>query len=113
MVKKIEAIIRQEKLEVVKDNLEKIGCNGLTVSEVKGRGEQLGIIEKYRGTEYKVDLIPKIKLEIVTTDDEVDNIAETIRNSAFTGKMGDGKIFISNVEEVIRIRTGEKGIDAI
>lgn len=113
MFKKIEAIIRPEKLDIVKDNLEKIGCNGLTVMEVKGRGEQLGIVEKYRGNIYHVDLIPKVKIDIVTTDDQLDSIIEVIKKSAFTGNMGDGKIFISTVEEIVRIRTGEKGADAI
>lgn len=113
MFKKIEAIIRPEKLDIVKDNLEKIGCNGLTVMEVKGRGEQLGIVEKYRGNVYHVDLIPKVKIDIITTDDQLDSIIEAIKKSAFTGNMGDGKIFISTVEEIVRIRTGEKGADAI
>lgn len=113
MFKKIEAIIRPEKLDIVKDNLEKIGCNGLTVMEVKGRGEQLGIVEKYRGNVYHVDLIPKVKIDIVTTDDQLNSIIEVIKKSAFTGNMGDGKIFISTVEEIVRIRTGEKGADAI
>ncbi|MCD7781632.1 MAG: P-II family nitrogen regulator [Methanosphaera sp.] len=113
MFKKIDAIIRPEKLDVVKDNLASIDVKGLTVSEVKGHGTQLGITENYRGKEYTVDFISKVQLQIVTTDDKVDAIVETIRNSAFTGNNGDGKIFISPVEEVIRIRTNEKGTDAI
>lgn len=113
MFKKIDAIIRPEKLDIVKDSLEKIGCNGLTISNVKGRGEQLGITEQYRGSVYKVDLISKTKLEIITTEDKVEEIVKTIKESSFTGNIGDGKIFVSDVEDVIRIRTGERGVDAI
>lgn len=113
MFKKIDAIIRPEKLEVVKDSLESIGCKGLTISNVKGRGEQLGITEKYRGTVYNVDLISKTKLELITTEDKIEEIIDTIKNSAFTGNIGDGKIFISDIDEVVRIRTGEHGVDAI
>ncbi|AXV36859.1 MAG: transcriptional regulator [Methanobacterium sp. BRmetb2] len=112
-MKRIIAIIRPEKLENVKEALEKIGCHGLTVKDVKGRGAQLGITESYRGYDYKVDLLPKTEIEIVAKDSEVDNILETIIVKARTGDIGDGKIFISPVEEVVRIRTGEKGEKAI
>lgn len=113
MIKKIVAIIRPEKLDIVKDMLEEIGCNGLTISEVKGRGEQLGLTEKYRGNSYHIDLINKIKIEIVTTEDKIDEIVKTIQEGAYTGNIGDGKIFISDIEKVIRIRTGEDGEEAI
>ncbi|PWL08937.1 P-II family nitrogen regulator [Methanosphaera cuniculi] len=113
MIQKVEAIIRTEKLDIVINNLNEINCNGITVVDVKGHGNQMGLTEKYRGNTYKIDLIPKIKLEIITEDTKVDEIIQVIRDSAYTGAIGDGKIFISEVEEVIRIRTGEKGIDAI
>lgn len=113
MIKKIVAIIRPEKLDIVKDMLEEIGCNGITISEVKGRGEQLGLTEKYRGNSYHIDLINKVKLEIVTAEENVDKIVETIKDGAYTGNIGDGKIFISSIEKVIRIRTGENGEEAI
>ena len=112
-MKKILAIIRPDKLEEVKQALEEIGCHGLTVKEVRGRGRQLGITESYRGHDYKVDLLPKTEIEIVTMEDKLDNIVETIVKTAQTGDIGDGKIFISPVEEVIRIRTGERGEKAI
>ncbi|PAV07746.1 transcriptional regulator [Methanosphaera cuniculi] len=112
-MQKVEAIIRTEKLDIVINNLNEINCNGITVVDVKGHGNQMGLTEKYRGNTYKIDLIPKIKLEIITEDTKVDEIIQVIRDSAYTGAIGDGKIFISEVEEVIRIRTGEKGIDAI
>lgn len=113
MIKKIVAIIRPEKLDIVKDMLEEIECYGLTITEVKGRGEQLGLTEKYRGNSYHIDLINKIKIEIVTTEDKVDSIVKTIKDGAYTGNIGDGKIFISSVDSVIRIRTGEEGDGAI
>lgn len=113
MIQKVEAIIRTEKLDIVINNLNEINCNGITVVDVKGHGNQMGLTEKYRGNTYKIDLIPKIKLEIITEDTKVDEIIQVIHDSAYTGAIGDGKIFISEVEEVIRIRTGEKGIDAI
>ena len=113
MFKKVEAIIRPEKLDIVKNNLENINCKGLTVSNVKGRGKQLGIVEKYRGNVYNVDLISKIKLDIITTETEVEKIVDTIKSSAFTGNVGDGKIFVSDIEDIIRIRTGERGVNAI
>lgn len=113
MFKRIVAIIRPEKLDVVKDMLEEIGCYGLTISEVKGRGEQLGLTEKYRGNTYHTDLINKVMIEIVTTEDKVDMIVDTIKDGAHTGNIGDGKIFISSIDKVIRIRTGESGEEAI
>jgi nitrogen regulatory protein P-II 1 len=112
-MKKILAIIRPDKLEEVKQALEEIGCHGLTIKEVRGRGRQLGITESYRGHDYKVDLLPKTEIEIVTTEDDLENIVQTITKTAQTGDIGDGKIFISPVEEVVRIRTGERGEKAI
>lgn len=112
-MKKIEAIIKPFKLEDVKEALKEIGIQGLTVTEVKGFGRQKGHTELYRGAEYVIDFLPKIKLEIVVPDDIVTKVVETIIESAKTGKIGDGKIFILPMEEVIRIRTGERGEDAI
>jgi len=112
-MKKILAIIRPDKLEEVKQALEDMGCNGLTIKEVRGRGIQLGITESYRGHDYKVDLLPKTEIEIVTSEEDLDDIVDTIVKTAQTGDIGDGKIFISPVEEVIRIRTGERGEKAI
>lgn len=112
-MKLIEAIIKPFKLDEVKDALNAIGIEGITVSEVKGFGRQKGHTELYRGAEYVVDFIPKIKMEIVVSDDLVNKVAETIQNSAKTGRIGDGKIFIISLEEAVRIRTGEKGSDAI
>jgi nitrogen regulatory protein P-II 1 len=112
-MKKIITIIRPYKLEDVKQALEEIGCHGITVKDVKGRGAQLGITESYRGKDYNVDLLPKIELEIVAKTEDVEEIIETIIKKAQTGCIGDGKIFISTVEEVIRIRTGERGNKAI
>ncbi len=112
-IKKIEAIIRPEKLDIVKDSLNNIGCNGITVVDVKGHGNQLGLNEFYRGNKYNIDLITKLKLEIIAKSDDVENIVKVIKDSAYTGNIGDGKIFISDIEEVIRIRTNERGIDAI
>ncbi len=112
-MKKILAIIRPDKLEEVKQALEQIGCHGLTIKEVRGRGRQLGITESYRGHDYKVDILPKTEIEIVTTEKDLEEIVETIIKTAQTGDIGDGKIFISPVEEVIRIRTGERGEKAI
>lgn len=112
-MKKIIAIIRQNKLEDVKQALEEIGCNGMTVKDVKGRGRQLGVTESYRGRDYRIDLLPKNELEIVTNDSDVEEIVNTIIKTAKTGNIGDGKIFISNIEDVIRIRTGERGEKAI
>jgi nitrogen regulatory protein P-II 1 len=112
-MKRILAIIRPNKLDDVKDALEKIGCHGITVKEVKGRGKQLGITESYRGTDYCVDLLPKTEIEIVARDEDVEGIIKTISDTAQTGCIGDGKIFISPVEDVIRIRTGERGEKAV
>ena len=112
-MKKIEAIIKPFKLEDVKEALRDIGIQGLTVVEVKGFGRQKGHTELYRGAEYVIDFLPKIKLEIVVSDDMLPKVIETIRESAKTGKIGDGKIFIFPAEDVIRIRTGERGEDAI
>ncbi len=112
-MKKIEAIIKPFKLDDVKEALNKIGIQGMTISEVKGYGRQKGHQEIYRGAEYVVDFIPKIKLEIVAEDNMAQTIAEAICKEASSGKLGDGKIFIMPVEEAIRIRTGEKGKDAI
>jgi nitrogen regulatory protein P-II 1 len=112
-MKKIEAIIKPFKLEEVKDALSQIGIEGMTVSEVKGFGRQKGHTEIYRGSEYKVDFLPKIKIEIVLPDNRVDNAVAAIVSSAKTGKIGDGKVFVSDVEEIIRIRTEEKGEAAI
>ena len=112
-MKKIEAIIKPYKLDDVKDALNDIGIKGMTIVEVKGYGRQKGHTEVYRGAEYVVDFIPKIKLEIVVPADQVDLIVEKIRAAANTNKIGDGKIFVSPVERVIRVRTGEEGEDAV
>ena len=112
-MKKVEAIIKPFKLEEVKDALSKIGVSGLTVFEVKGFGRQKGHTELYRGAEYVVDFLPKIKLEFIINEEILEEVIETIKSAAYTGKIGDGKIFISNIEEIIRIRTGEKNSDAI
>lgn len=112
-MKLIEAIIKPFKLDEVKDALNAIGIEGITVSEVKGFGRQKGHTELYRGAEYVVDFIPKVKMEIAVSDDLVTKVVETIQSSAKTGRIGDGKIFIINLEEAVRIRTGENGADAI
>ncbi len=112
-MKKIETIIKPFKLDDLKEGLKDIGIQGMTVSEVKGFGRQKGHAEIYRGAEYVIDFLPKVKVEVVTTDDMVAQIVEVIKESAKTGKIGDGKIFIVPVEEAIRIRTGEQGNDAI
>ena len=112
-MKKIEAIIKPFKLDDVKEALNDIGIHGMTVYEVKGYGRQKGHTEIYRGAEYAVDFIPKIKIEIVVEAGRAAQVAETIRLAAQTGKIGDGKIFISPIEEAMRVRTGEKGPDAI
>ena len=112
-MKKIEAIIKPFKLDEVKEALSKVGVSGLTVFEVKGFGRQKGHTELYRGAEYVVDFLPKIKLEFIINDEILEEVIETIKSSAHTGKIGDGKIFVSNIEEIIRIRTGEKNSDAI
>jgi nitrogen regulatory protein P-II 1 len=112
-MKKIEAVIKPFKLDEVKDKLNEIGIHGITVSEVKGFGRQKGHTELYRGAEYVVDFLPKVKLEIVVPDNMVEKVVETVIKSAQTGRIGDGKIFIANLEDAIRIRTGERGDDAI
>jgi nitrogen regulatory protein P-II 1 len=112
-MKKIEAVIKPFKLDDVKDALNAIGIAGMTVTEVKGFGRQKGHVELYRGAEYDIAFIPKVKLEIVVADAIAEKVVATIMEKAKTGKIGDGKIFISKVEEVIRIRTGEKGETAI
>jgi nitrogen regulatory protein P-II 1 len=112
-MKKIEAVIKPFKLDEVKEALSRVGIEGLTVSEVKGFGRQKGHTELYRGAEYVVDFLPKMKLEIVITDDAVDAVVEAIVGAANTGKIGDGKIFVLPLEEAIRIRTGERGEQAV
>jgi nitrogen regulatory protein P-II 1 len=112
-MKKIEAIIKPFKLDDVKDALTSIGIAGMTISEVKGYGRQKGHTEIYRGAEYVVDFIPKIKIEIVVAADRVDEVVDKVRNAANTGKIGDGKIFVVPVERVVRVRTGEEDQDAV
>ncbi|MFO7714669.1 P-II family nitrogen regulator [Desulfosarcina sp.] len=112
-MKKIEAIIKPFKLDDVKEALNEIGIQGMTISEVKGYGRQKGHKEIYRGAEYVVDFIPKIKIEIIVDTERAAQVVDAIQKAANTGKIGDGKIFVFSVEEVIRVRTGEKGIDAI
>ena len=112
-MKKIEAIIKPFKLEEVKDALHELGIQGMTVTEAKGFGRQKGHTEIYRGSEYTVDFLPKLKVEIVITDDLVERAVAAIIKGAKTGKIGDGKIFVSNIEEAIRIRTEEKGEQAV
>lgn len=112
-MKLIEAIIKPFKLDEVKDALNEIGIEGITVSEVKGFGRQKGHTELYRGAEYVVDFIPKIKMEIAVSDELVNKVVETIQNTAKTGRIGDGKIFVIPLEEAVRIRTGEQGSEAI
>ena len=113
LMKKIEAVIKPFKLEEVKIALNDIGVNGMTISEVKGFGRQRGHKEIYRGAEYQVDFVPKVQLDVVVDDDLATRVIDIIKNTAKTGKIGDGKIFISAMEEAIRIRTGETGISAI
>lgn len=112
-MKKIECIIRPFKLEDVKEALGEIGVRGMTVSEVKGFGRQKGHTELYRGSEYTIEFLPKIKIEVVVSDEVVNSVVDSVMKAAATGRIGDGKIFIMPVEEAIRIRTGEKGIAAI
>ena len=112
-MKSIVAIIRQEKYSDVKNALLAVGCEGMTVSEMKGRGSQRGIKESYRGSSYCIDLIPKTRIEIVVKDEGVETIVEAIKKGAHTGNIGDGKIFIYPIENVIRIRTGEEGDRAV
>jgi nitrogen regulatory protein P-II 1 len=112
-MKKIEAIIKPFKLDEVKEALQGVGLLGITVTEAKGFGRQKGHTELYRGAEYVVDFLPKVKIEIVISDDLVDRAVDAIQTAARTGRIGDGKIFISNIEHAIRIRTGESGTDAL
>ena len=112
-MKKLEAVIKPFKLDEVKDALNNIGVQGMTITEVKGFGRQKGHTELYRGAEYVVDFIPKIKIEIIVPDNIVDEVIDVIEKAAKTGKIGDGKIFISNVDDAIRIRTGQRGEGAI
>lgn len=112
-MKMVEAIVKPFKLDEVKEALTKAGVQGMTVSEVKGFGRQKGHTELYRGAEYSVDFLPKVKIQVLVSDDKAKQVVEAITASASTGKIGDGKIFVTPVEEVIRIRTGEKGPDAI
>lgn len=112
-MKKIEAIIKPFKLEDVKEALSEVGIQGMTVTEVKGFGRQKGHTEIYRGSEYTVDFLPKVKIEVVVGDDKSDAVVDAIVKTANTGKIGDGKVFVSPVEEAIRIRTGETGSEAV
>ena len=112
-MKKIEAIIKPFKLDEVKEALHEVGLQGLTVIEAKGFGRQKGHTELYRGAEYVVDFLPKVKIELVIDDDMLDRAVEAIHQAAHTGRIGDGKIFITSVEEAIRVRTGERGNEAI
>ncbi len=112
-MKKIEAIIQPFKLEEVKDALIKIGVEGITVSEVRGHGRQKGHTEVYRGSEYKVDLLPKVKLEMVVRDALLNPVVETLTTSARTGKIGDGKIFVATIDDAVRIRNGDRGETAL
>jgi nitrogen regulatory protein P-II 1 len=112
-MKKIEAIIKPFKLDEVKEVLQDIGLQGITVIEAKGFGRQKGHTELYRGAEYVVDFLPKVKIEVVLPDETLEKAVEAIQKAARTGRIGDGKIFISTIEEAIRIRTGETGVDAI
>jgi nitrogen regulatory protein P-II 1 len=112
-MKKIEAIIKPFKLDEVKEALQEVGIQGITVTEAKGFGRQKGHTELYRGAEYVVDFLPKVKIEVVIADELVDRAVEAIQNAARTGRIGDGKIFISTIEQAIRIRTGESGTEAL
>ncbi len=113
IMKKVEAIIKPFKLDEVKEKLNELGVQGITVTEVKGFGRQKGHTELYRGAEYVVDFLPKIKMEMVLPDSKVDDVVNFIVQTAQTGRIGDGKIFVINIEEAVRIRTGERGDDAI
>jgi nitrogen regulatory protein P-II 1 len=112
-MKKLEVIIKPFKLDNVREALSDIGITGMTVTEVKGFGRQKGHTELYRGAEYVVDFLPKVKIEIVIAEEQLEQCIETVKNSAHTGKIGDGKIFVSSIEKVVRIRTGETDKDAI
>jgi nitrogen regulatory protein P-II 1 len=112
-MKKIEAIVRPEKAEIVRHALEKAGCGGLMLTEIQGHGQQKGITQQWRGEQYKMELLPKMKIELVVKDSDVDRILKTIIENAKTGEIGDGKIFVSTIDTSIKIRTGEKGEDAL
>ena len=112
-MKKVEAIVKPFKLEYIKEALSEIGIQGMTVTEVKGFGRQKGHTEIYRGSEYTVDFLPKVKLEIIVDDEQVDDVIDKIVSTANTSKIGDGKVFVSPIEEAVRIRTGERGPDAV
>ena len=112
-MKKIDAIIKPFKLDDVKDRLNEIGIKGITVAEVKGFGRQKGHTELYRGAEYVVDFLPKIKMEILVSDSQLEEVIETLMKTAQTGRIGDGKLFVTDLVDVIRIRTGERGEDAV
>lgn len=112
-MKKIEAVIRVEKLEEVRESLERLGYPGMTITRIEGHGRQKGLVEQFRGREFKVELLPKIKIEIVAKDTDAQNIISAIAQTAKTGEIGDGKIFVYPIENVLRIRTGEKGEIAI
>ena len=112
-MRRVEAIVRVYMLDAVKDALDKIGIQGMTVTEVRGFGRTGGVAESYRGAEYRIDFVPKLKLEIVVPSERVEQVIETIGRAARTGKAGDGKIFVVPVEEAVRIRTGERGRDAL
>ena len=112
-MKQIEAVIKPFKLDEVKEALTKVGIQGMTITEVKGFGRQKGHTELYRGAEYVIDFLPKVKIEVVVEDSLADNVVEAIENAARTGRIGDGKIFVFDVEQAIRIRTGDRGADAI
>ena len=112
-MKKIEAIIRPEKLDAVRSALEKAGCSGLMISEIEGHGKQKGVVQQWRGEKYKIELLPKIKIEVVVKDQEAERVVKAVCDAAKTGEMGDGKIFIYSIENAVRIRTGDKGEAAI
>ena len=112
-MKKVEAVIKPFKLDEVKDALQEIGVQGMTVTEARGYGRQKGHTELYRGAEYVIDFLPKVKLEVIVPDDQAERVVEAIVTSARSGRIGDGKIFVSDVEDVIRIRTGERGPQAV
>ena len=108
-MKKIEAIIRPEKLEAVRRALEEVGCTGLMITEIEGHGKQKGVVQQWRGEKYKVELLPKIKIDVIVRNEDAEKIIKTILDNARTGEIGDGKIFVSTIENAIRIRTAEKG----
>jgi nitrogen regulatory protein PII len=112
-MKLIAAIVRPHKLQDVKEALAKVGVAGLTVMDVRGAGKQKGQVERYRGSEYSIDLLAKCKIEVATTDEQCEEVVQTIRTSAYTGEIGDGKVFIINLEDAMRIRTGERGEDSL